>query len=104
MQPGGKPKDGEPLLIALDRELREELGCSFGFVQPVFLGIFRATAANEDGCAVEGLLYAVELAGPIRVAAEIEEFAWVSPDPPYQLELAPLTREHVLPLARSHSA
>jgi hypothetical protein len=99
MQPGGKLRDSESHLAALERELVEELRCSFRPGSPVFLGTFTAPAANENGCFVEAALYRVELAGEISAASEIEEVAWVDPDPPHQIELAPLTREKVLPLA-----
>ena len=104
MQPGGKLKDGEPHIAALERELREELRCTFEPASLVFLGMFTAAAANEPGCVVEAALYSVQLTGSVSAASEIEEVAWVSPHSPHELELAPLTREHVLPLARSRSA
>ena len=104
MQPGGKLQDGESHVAALERELREELRCSFRPGSPVFLGTFTAAAANEYDCLVEAALYAVDLEGPISAASEIEETAWLSPDSPHDLELAPLTREHVLPLARKACA
>ena len=43
--------------------------------------------------------YRVELVGAISAASEIEEVIWVDPAQPHHLELAPLTRETVLPLA-----
>ena len=104
MQPGGKLNDGECHLTALARELREELRCSFEPASPVFLGTFTSAAANEEGCVVEAALYCVELAGLIEAASEIEEIAWLSLHPPPEFELAPLTLEHVLPLARYFSA
>jgi 8-oxo-dGTP pyrophosphatase MutT (NUDIX family) len=99
MQPGGKLQDAESHLAALERELREELTCSIDPASPVFLGTFTAPAANENGWLVEAALYRVELSGPVRRAAEIEEILWLHPSPPYTVELAPLTREKVLPLA-----
>jgi 8-oxo-dGTP diphosphatase len=98
-QPGGKLRDFESHLAALERELREELGCTVRPGSPAFLGTFRAPAANETGCMVTAALYRVEVDGPVRAAAEIEEIAWIHPEPPHQIELAPLTRESVLPLA-----
>jgi hypothetical protein len=46
MQSGGKLKDGESHLTALECELREELRCSSGLVSPVLLGTFTAAAAK----------------------------------------------------------
>jgi hypothetical protein len=52
---------------------------------------------------VEATLSRVDLIGTIRASSEIEEAVWFDPGQPHHLELAPLTRETVLPLAtRSH--
>jgi 8-oxo-dGTP diphosphatase len=98
MQPGGKLHDSESHLAALERELAEELSCSVRPESPLFLGTFTAPSANETGCEVEAALYCVELVGTISPASEIEEIAWVDSSPPYQIELAPLTRDVILPL------
>ena len=45
MQPGGKLDAGETALATLERELREELGCSLQRAD--FMGVFSAPAANE---------------------------------------------------------
>jgi uncharacterized protein (TIGR00730 family) len=99
MQPGGKLRDSEPHLAALQREIGEELRCSVRPGSPIFLGTFTAPTANESGCLVEAALYRVELAGPIVAASEIDEAIWFDPNSSGQVELAPLTREQVLPLA-----
>ncbi|HYL73136.1 MAG TPA: TIGR00730 family Rossman fold protein [Bryobacteraceae bacterium] len=99
MQPGGKMRDSESHLAALERELSEELRCSVRPGSPTFLGTFTAPAANERDCVVEAALYRVELIGPISAASEIDEILWLDPHSPGQIELAPLTREKVLPLA-----
>jgi 8-oxo-dGTP pyrophosphatase MutT (NUDIX family) len=99
MQPGGKIAVGEAAADALLRELREELGCgAAGDPRP--LGRFTAPAANEPGSLVEAELFAVDLDGPVFPAAEIEEAAWYDPAGIAPFALAPLTREHVLPLIR----
>src|SRR5437588_3982041 len=99
MQPGGKLRDSESHLTALERELNEELSCSFRPDSAVFLGTFIAAAANENDCIVDAALYSVDLIGSISAASEIEEVAWLHPNPPHHVALAPLTRNHVLPLA-----
>jgi uncharacterized protein (TIGR00730 family) len=99
MQPGGKLRHSESHLSALDREIGEELRCSVLPGSPIFLGTFTAPAANEIGCLVEAALYRVQLVGPISAASEIDEVAWLDPKSPGDLELAPLTRYKVLPLA-----
>jgi 8-oxo-dGTP diphosphatase len=75
------------------------LTCSIEPSRAVFLGTFTAPAANEEGRLVEAALYRVALTGTVRNAAEIEETLWLHPSPPHGVELAPLTRDRVLPVA-----
>ena len=100
MQAGGKIAPGEAPADALIREIREELDCGLAG-PPTALGCFRAPAANEPGRIVEAELFAVELDGDIRPAAEIEDAIWHDPDDLDSVTLAPLTRNHVLPLVPS---
>jgi 8-oxo-dGTP diphosphatase len=101
MQPGGKRDAGEDDATALARELDEELGCRLvaGSARP--LGEFIAPSANEPGFSVRAAVYAVDVVGEIAPRAEIEAIAWIDPAVTHGLTLAPLTRDHVLPLARS---
>ena len=99
MQPGGKRDPGEDDIAALAREITEELGCSMirASVQP--LGEFSAIAANEPGWRVHACLYGIEVSGDIVPDREIDEMIWIDPSAPSDIPLAPLTRDHVLPLA-----
>ena len=99
MQPGGKRDAGEDDITTLAREIDEELGCGLvsDSIRP--LGEFDAISANEPGFRVRAALYEVEVTGEIAPRAEIEAMMWVDPAAPVDVALAPLTRDHVLPLA-----
>lgn len=99
MQPGGKLDAGEDDVTALSREISEELGCAVvaGSIRP--LGAFDAVAANEPGLRVEANLYHADVTGSIMPSREIDEAIWIDPASPPDIHLAPLTRDHVLPLA-----
>ncbi|CAM3410943.1 DNA mismatch repair protein MutT [Pseudomonas floridensis] len=109
MQPGGKIEPGEPAVQALVRELQEELGLVIEPQQALFLGEFSAPAANEPGFEVHCQLFEVVTDAPVAPAAEIEEVIWLglhetSAAPHPDLQLAPLTRDLILPLYRQRQA
>ncbi|MDD3444137.1 MAG: NUDIX domain-containing protein [Zavarzinia sp.] len=99
MQPGGKIESGEDARMALSRELAEELALTVPAEQFHYLGSASAPAANEPGVTVEAEIYSLTLDRDVFVQAEIEEMAWVDPANPLAMPLAPLTRDHVLPMA-----
>jgi 8-oxo-dGTP diphosphatase len=99
MQPGGKRDPGEDDTAALSREIAEELGCSVVIASIRPLGEFDAIAANEPGWRVQASLYGIDVTGDIAPSREIDETIWIDPAAPPDIALAPLTREHVLPLA-----
>jgi 8-oxo-dGTP diphosphatase len=101
MQPGGKRDPGESDVAALAREIDEELGCRVVDGSARSLGVFDCAAANEPGFMVRAAVYAVHVQGALAPRAEIDEAVWVDPAALPDLLYAPLTRDHVLPLARS---
>jgi 8-oxo-dGTP diphosphatase len=100
MQPGGKRDAGEDDVTALARELNEELGCGVMPNTVLPLGVFDCVAANEPDRRVNATVYAVDVTGAIAARAEIDEIVWIDPLSPGGIHLAPLTRDHVLPLAK----
>jgi 8-oxo-dGTP diphosphatase len=99
MQAGGKIEPGETPLEALRRELAEEIGLAITDARQ--LGRFQAPAANEPGRVVEAELFHLTARHDPAIAAEIEEAIWVEIARASDLPLAPMTREHVLPIALS---
>ncbi|MGB4137460.1 MAG: NUDIX domain-containing protein [Microbacterium sp.] len=100
MQPGGKPEPGETAAQTLVRELREELGLVVFEDQLRPLGTFVSDAANEPGHRVVATAFAMT-AEPedVVVQAELAELRWIAPAEQDDLLLAPLSEEHLLPIA-----
>ncbi|WP_304167751.1 NUDIX domain-containing protein [Phenylobacterium aquaticum] len=101
MLPGGKPEAGEDEIVALARELAEELGCQLD--RATAFGRFEAVAANEPDAVVHSSVYEATVSGPILAQAEIAELLWISPSAPPAVRLAPLLETKVLPALRAPS-
>lgn len=99
MQPGGKIEEGELASAALARELSEELALTVEIAVLRHLGSATAPAANEPGFVVEAEVFEYPCHEPISVQAELAEAIWFDPAGHSSEELAPLTRDHILPLA-----
>jgi 8-oxo-dGTP pyrophosphatase MutT (NUDIX family) len=101
MLAGGKRDGEEAPFDTLARELSEELGFSPSESEVRYLGAFSAQAANEPDHRVDARIFHIRAAGrSFTVGAELAEGRWVTIDEAMRLPLAPLARDHVLPLAR----
>lgn len=100
MQPGGKPEAGESPAQTLIRELEEELGLQLAESDLTPLGRFVSAAANEPGHRVVADAFAASIdPRTVTVQAELAELRWITPADVETLPLAPLSLEHLLPLA-----
>lgn len=100
MQPGGKIEAHEQPVNALARELEEELALNIDPASATYLGHFSAHAVNEPGFEVQAELFLLHIQQSVSPAAEIEEVQWIDPCGDGGLELAPLTRDLILPFYR----
>jgi 8-oxo-dGTP diphosphatase len=66
-----------------------------------YLGRYSAPAANEPDHIVEAEVFHVRTQHDPITRSEIEEAIWVDHVTATTLPLAPLTRDHILPLSRT---
>lgn len=101
MLAGGKRDGQETPFETLVRELSEELHFTPTQSEVRFIGTFSAPAANEPEYRVEAQIFHIRaIDRAFEVSAELEEGVWLSIEEAARLELAPLIRDHVLPVAR----
>jgi DNA polymerase-3 subunit epsilon len=104
MQAGGKLEPGESALDALTRELKEELDIELDESSAEYLGVYRAEAAHEEKTIVSAAVFALETSAEVQPHGEIEELLWIDRLDSIPVELAPLTRDELLPLWASRRA
>ncbi len=93
MQAGGKIEQGEDPLVALGRELKEELSFNIVDEECRYLGKFFAKAANEENAVVEAEIFHIKSNLKVTAQAEIEQIIWIDPRNLGSLKVAPLTEK-----------
>jgi DNA polymerase-3 subunit epsilon len=104
MQPGGKIESGESALSALTRELHEELGLVVDPDATEYIGSYRAVAANEENTVVRAEVFFLTTGDEPVAGAEIDELLWVERLDEISVEVAPLSRDSLLPLWAARSS
>lgn len=101
MFPGGKFEPGESAEAAIQREVKEELACDLDLSTFKFLGKFVTVAANEANTQLVATVFQGNLIGNPTASNEIAELHWIPIIAEnYNIELAPLLTECVLPYLR----
>ncbi|MBI2141803.1 NUDIX domain-containing protein [Candidatus Woesearchaeota archaeon] len=96
LMPGGKPKEGESAVEALNREIMEELSCTIDSSSIAYLGNFEDLTA--DGKARVSIdLYTGALAGEPKPSSEIEELKWMSAKDAVNPFLTPVVKRQIMP-------
>ncbi len=98
MQPGGKIESGESALDALTRELWEEIAIAVDPGETEYIGSYRAVAAHEENTVVRAEVFFLTTSAEPVAGAEIEELLWVERLDEISVEVAPLSRDSLLPL------
>lgn len=98
VQAGGRIGPGESALDALARELRDQIGLELDPDRTEYLGSFRAELPDESDAVMRAEVFAVTIGSETYSAgAQIEELQWIE-SMDAGVELAPLTRDTILPL------
>jgi len=93
--PGGKVEDGEAPIVALDRELEEELALSVKIGSPLTFAVH-----EESGMRIVLLFFSAILGDFQPTALEGQEIAWVAPEDLPSYPTPPADAELIRLLAR----
>jgi 8-oxo-dGTP diphosphatase len=94
--PGGKPERGESDVVALRREIEEELSCKLDESTLRHLGDYEDELVDDSRSRVNIRLYLGELSGTPQPSAEIGELVWHPIGDLDERSLAPSLRNQIL--------
>ncbi|MBI2581463.1 NUDIX domain-containing protein [Candidatus Woesearchaeota archaeon] len=96
LMPGGKPKEGESAIAALEREIMEELSCGIDRSSVIYLGNFEELTVDGKARVLIDL-YTGALFGEPKPSSEIEELKWISAADAINPFLTPIVKKQILP-------
>jgi 8-oxo-dGTP pyrophosphatase MutT (NUDIX family) len=98
VSPGGKIEEGETVIEALERELKEELDIEIDIESLENFGIFYAPAQGLENKYLEMNVFIVnKYNGEIVPSREIEEVMWIDSKLPSDIELGSIFKHDILP-------
>lgn len=98
VSPGGKIEEGETIIEALERELKEELDINIDIESLEDFGIFYALAQGLENKYLEMNVFIVnKYNGEIVPSREIEEVMWIDSKLPPNIELGSIFKHDILP-------
>lgn len=98
VSPGGKIEEGETIIEALERELKEELDINIDTESLENFGVFYALAQGLENKYLEMNVFIVhKYKGEIVPSSEIEEVMWIDSNIPTNIELGSIFKHDILP-------
>jgi 8-oxo-dGTP diphosphatase len=95
--PGGRIEVGETVVVALVREIKEELDCEVDKDSLEYVGTYEAPAAGRPGQTVNIQLYSGRFKGKPTPSSEVKEIGWLSKGDINDKSVSEMIRDHVVP-------
>jgi 8-oxo-dGTP diphosphatase len=95
--PGGRIEVGETVVVALVREIKEELDCEVDKDSLEYVGSYEAPAAGRPGQTVNIQLYKGSFKGKPKPSSEVKELGWLGKEDIGGDNVSEIIREHLVP-------
>lgn len=100
--PGGKIEPGESFTAALKREAKEEAGLDIEIGLPFYVGEWRPVVRGEQVQIIGIFFMCAPLSTAVRLGADHDKYAWVTPAEARELPLIKETAEAIAALVRQN--